>query len=339
MGPAKTGFYLPDGLANWPWTRKLNPHYQKVKAESEAWITSFGAFDEHAQRSFNKCDFSLLACLGYCEADKDHVRTGCDLMNFLFLFDELSDVEDEKGVRAQADSIMDALRNPHISRPTGESILGEVTRQFWARAVQMMSASSQKRFISATGTHVEAMVQQAKDRSDGYQDRRSIESYISIRRGTIAAKLAFAVLEWDMELPESVKKHPLIVNMETCCMDMLILSNDMYSYNIEQAKGDDGHNIVTVVMQEKDTDVQWALHWVRQYYRRITSQFLRDKEMLPSWGNDVDKQIARYVEGLGNWARGHDQWCFETERYFGTGALEIQEERWIEMLPKRSKEA
>ncbi|KZT22781.1 terpenoid synthase [Neolentinus lepideus HHB14362 ss-1] len=337
MAPAKTGFFLPNGLADWPWVRKLNPYYLEVKAESETWITSFAAFDQHAQNSFNKCDFSLLACLAYANVDKDRARTGCDLMNFLFLFDELSDVEDEKGVRAQADAILDALNHPRAPRPTGESILGEVARQFWARAIQTMSTGSQRRFISEFVPHVDAMVQQAKDRSRSYQDRRTITSYISVRRGTIAAKLAFAILEADMNLPDSVKTHPLITNLETCCMDMLILSNDMYSYNIEQAKDDDGHNIVTVVMHEKNTDVQWALHWVGQYYRRITTQFLQDKKMLPSWGNDIDSQVERYVDGLGNWARGHDQWCFETERYFGKEGQEIQKERWIEMLPKRNR--
>lgn len=129
MSTVKTGFYLPDGLAKWPWTRQLNPNYPVVKAESQAWLEAFGAMDDHAQRSFNKCDFSLLACLAYPLEDKDRVRTGCDLLNFLFLFDELSDIEDEKGVRAQADAILDALHHPHTARPADESILGEVARQ------------------------------------------------------------------------------------------------------------------------------------------------------------------------------------------------------------------
>ena len=51
-------------------------------------------------------------------------------MNVFFVFDEFSDVEDEATVRTLADIIMDALRNPNKARPSGESIVGEITRQY-----------------------------------------------------------------------------------------------------------------------------------------------------------------------------------------------------------------
>ena len=50
--------FLPDILAEWPWPRRLNPYYKEAKAESEAWLESFKAFDTKAQDAFNNCDFS-----------------------------------------------------------------------------------------------------------------------------------------------------------------------------------------------------------------------------------------------------------------------------------------
>ncbi|KAJ7493605.1 hypothetical protein FB451DRAFT_1490788 [Mycena latifolia] len=35
----------------------------------------------------------------------------------------------------------------------------------------------------------------------------------------------------------------------TTMIDLLILGNNFCSYNIEQARGDDGHNLVTVMVQ------------------------------------------------------------------------------------------
>ncbi|THH07387.1 hypothetical protein EW146_g9336, partial [Bondarzewia mesenterica] len=128
-------FHLPDVLAHWPWVRSINPLYEEVRDESAAWVESFKLFSEKAQKAFNRCDFSLLAALGYPDFDKDRLRTCADVMNFFFIFDAFSDVEDEVGVRAQRDIIMDALKNPHKPRPEGESILGEITRQMWARAL------------------------------------------------------------------------------------------------------------------------------------------------------------------------------------------------------------
>ena len=65
-----------------------------------------------------------------CILGIDELRAGCELMNLLLLFDEYSDVEDEKTIQEFASIMMDALRNPHKPRPAGESLLGEVSRQY-----------------------------------------------------------------------------------------------------------------------------------------------------------------------------------------------------------------
>lgn len=51
---------IPNTLANWPWPRTINSHYESCKAESAAWVESFQAFSPKAQKAFNKCDFSRL---------------------------------------------------------------------------------------------------------------------------------------------------------------------------------------------------------------------------------------------------------------------------------------
>ena len=50
-------FSLPDPLAQWPWSRKLNRHYAEVKPESDKWIHGFEALDAKSQRSFDLCNF------------------------------------------------------------------------------------------------------------------------------------------------------------------------------------------------------------------------------------------------------------------------------------------
>ncbi|EGO20563.1 hypothetical protein SERLADRAFT_476859, partial [Serpula lacrymans var. lacrymans S7.9] len=117
-------FRFPDTLANWPFERRLNPFYEEVKAESSAWVESFKPFNEKAQRAFYRCDFNLCASLIYPHFDKERLRTCADVCNFIFAFDDYSDLEDEHGVQKQRDMIMDALRNPFTPRPKGECVLG-----------------------------------------------------------------------------------------------------------------------------------------------------------------------------------------------------------------------
>jgi len=175
-------------------------------------------------------------------------------------------------------------------------------------------------------------VQQAEDRRQNHI--RTLDSYLDVRRDTIGAKPSFAILELDMDLPDDVFNHPTLENLRTWVIDMLCIGNDICSYNIEQARGDDLHNMVTIVMHQFNTDVQGAMDYIGKFHDRLAGAFLLTKDRLPSWGEPIDSQVARYVHGLGNWVRANDQWSFESQRYFGTKGLEIMKHRVVKMLPK-----
>ncbi|KAI0062662.1 terpenoid synthase [Artomyces pyxidatus] len=328
-------FYIPDCVENWKWPRFLNPHYPEVKAESAAWARSFGAFSPKAQDAYDRCDFT-------------RVRTGCDLMNMFFVFDEYSDVSPVEEVQIQADIIMDALRNPHTPRPDGEWVGGEVTRQFWELAIKTASAQSQKRFIRGFDLYTRAVVQEAADR--GHNRIRSIQDYLETRRDTVGTKPSFAILELGMDLPDEAMEHPVIQELTIVATDMIFLVNvstavlpvmtedDLASYNVEQAHGGN-HNIITIVMHEEKTDIKGATDWVVRYHKTLETRFMELYEQVPKFGEPVDSQLALYVDGLGNWIRANDEWNFESERYFGKKGPEIKKTRWVTLMPKeRSQE-
>jgi Delta6-protoilludene synthase len=114
---------------------------------------------------------------------------------------------------------------------------------------------------------------------------------------------------------------------------------DLYSYNIEQAAGHGGHNILTVVMNEKGVDLHGALDWLAKYNDDVLSKFQAQRHMLPSWGPDMDHVVKEYVERLGYWIRGHDCWSFESGRYFGSKGPEIKEHRLVTLLPRVTRSA
>ena len=67
------------------------------------------------------------------------------------------------------------------------------------------------------------MVQQAADRDSKHL--RSVENYFEVRRNTIGARPAFALLELDMNLPDEAVQHPVVEEMITLGADMILLSN------------------------------------------------------------------------------------------------------------------
>ncbi|KAJ7443636.1 hypothetical protein B0H11DRAFT_1931522 [Mycena galericulata] len=120
---------IPDTLRSWPWPRHLNAYYAICKEESSAWCEAFNAFDAKAQKSFNRCDFNLLASLAFPLLNKDGCRVGCDLMNLFFVIDEHTDIAATEIAREQADIVMDAIRNPNKRRPEAEWIGGKVAQE------------------------------------------------------------------------------------------------------------------------------------------------------------------------------------------------------------------
>ncbi|KAF8554246.1 terpenoid synthase [Imleria badia] len=328
-----TKIFIPDLLARWPWPRRINPQYAAVKKESATWTASFGAFSPKAQHAFDCCDFNLIACLGYPTAKKEHARAGCDLMNIFFVIDEYSDVSEPYEVQKQKDAIMDALRNPHKPRPKGEWIGGEMARQFWELTTRNASKGSQKRFILAFDEYLEAVVQQAIDRS-GHRIR-DIKSYFDLRRRTIGTRPTFSLIELALDIPDEIMSSPTIQEMTLASTDMIILKNDVASYNLEQSRGDDSHNILRVVTNEFGTDVNGAMLWTQDLHTKLEQKFLGAMAALPEWDEPLNSQVKEYCNGLGNWIRANNDWCFESGRYFGDRGLEIKEKRWMDLMPKQ----
>jgi len=253
-------------------------------------------------------------------------------MVLFFIYDEFTDNVDGDGARAYADLVTDILRNPHVERPQGESKLGEITRQFWLRAIKVASEPAQRRFIASFASYVYAVIDEASDRTRGHI--RGFADFLELRRLTAGAYASFFSVELGLDIPDEVMAHPALESLRSLAADSTVLTNDLYSYNNEQAAGHGGHNIITVVMNEKGVDLDGALNWVGAYHEGVLSRFQAQRHMLPSWGPDMDSVVDSYVERLAYWIRGHDCWSLESGRYFGSKGLEIQKHRLVTLLPR-----
>lgn len=98
-----------------------------------------------------------------------------------------------------------------------------LSTRFWELSSQFASIGARRRFIAALNSFTTAVVQQAQDRAQNYM--RTVDEYFLIRRDTIGAKPAFAVLEFGLNLPDEVFEDPVIQTLTDVCIDLIILSN------------------------------------------------------------------------------------------------------------------
>lgn len=66
----QTYLRISDMLVDWPWQRTLNPHYEEVAAEGDAWLRSFSALTPKSQRAFAVIKASLMAALVYPDVSR-----------------------------------------------------------------------------------------------------------------------------------------------------------------------------------------------------------------------------------------------------------------------------
>lgn len=152
-------------------------------------------------------------------------------MHLFFVYDEHSDHSTQEETRQQAEAIMSALRDPEKPRPANEFIGGRVAREYWINAMKSTSPVFQRRFIDSFQRYTDAVVQQSSDRDHGCQ--RDLQSYFALRRYTIGAEPSFVLNAMHMDLPDHIMFHPSLRCLEHLATDMIIIGNDIVSYDRE----------------------------------------------------------------------------------------------------------
>ncbi|KAJ8520197.1 hypothetical protein ONZ45_g2998 [Pleurotus djamor] len=330
-----THFVLPDLLAMCPLKGDTNPHYKEAAAESVAWIDSYNVFTDRKRAFFVQGCNELLVSHTFPYAPFEQFRTCCDLVNLLFVIDEVSDDQNGVDARATGQIFLNALGDADWN---DGSLLSRITKDFRKRYFRLAGPQSSRRFLKHCEDYINAVSIEAELRERG--EVLDIEPFTTLRRENSAIRLCFGLFEYALgiDLPDEVFQNQAFMDMHFAAVDMVSWSNDVYSYNMEQAKGHSGNNIVTVLQKSKGYNLQEAVDYVGIYFQQLMDRFLEAKDRIPSFGPDVDSGIASYVQAAGHWAKGNLDWSFETQRYFGADHLDVFATRIVRLRPRGSPE-
>ncbi|KAG8966577.1 hypothetical protein FRC03_011633 [Tulasnella sp. 419] len=332
-----THFTLPDFVERCPLPLYINPHYKPTSLVSEKWLDSYGVHPNEAHRdSFRACNFGLLTAMCYSQADADRFRILCDFINCLFAFDDLTDEGglrmDTNGTSKASTIVMKVLKDPHASATTFK--VGKVIQDFWRRAVELgCSEGTKHRFIEATRLYLESVTRQVQSRTD--TTTLDVAHFIKERRDTGAVRMCFAMGEYGvgLDLPDHVFQHPVLRAMEDCANDVVALSNDVYSYNVEQAQGD-RCNFIETLMQHKNFTLQQAMDYAGDFICWRMKGFDEKRQELPSWGPQVDAELEKYIRVMCDWMIGGFCWSLESKRYFGEDVEKVKATLRVALLPQ-----
>jgi len=290
-----------------------------MSAESAAWIESIGILSVPRLKKFRGANFGGLASIAYALfTEADQYRITCDMVNLLFVFDDLTDELPAQDGRDIAKISLNALSDWKTPRPYGEHPVGEMHRSLSERLHSVANPQILDKFIANYNKYLKAVIFEAEDR-DAKTTRSSLESYLALRRETGAVTCCFNLLLIPLEIPDDILRDPRIVYLETLGLDMVCVGNDILSFNVEHARGDT-HNAVIVVMHEQGLCIQDAMDFVGAWYREKVEQFCNAmRDLPPCHSVAVRNAVKMYVAGVANWVTANYEWSLGSVRYFPAG--------------------
>ncbi|KAF9256050.1 terpenoid synthase [Marasmius fiardii PR-910] len=333
-----TKFQLPDLISQCPFDLHVSRHRKQVTTETRKWLSKNNENIEKVLHKYDEMKCGWLTAMTYPGAAYPQLRVCNDFLAWIFHYDNLSDDMDAKGATTMADTVMNALYHPGRYTCAG---LGNLTRDYWKRLIQTASPGTHRRFLETMSPYLQGVVEEADDHTTGARVH-TLESNIALRRATSGmllsfwTKPSFVMIEYayNLDLPDEVMDHPLILSLECAAGDLVAWSNDIYSFNVEQSKGQN-HNMVTVAMNEFRCDLQTAMDHIGKLCMESMDRFVRERSKLPSWGPQTDQQVNIYLDGLADWMAGNIHWSFKSHRYFGKNGSEVKRSRMVNLLPRR----
>ncbi|KAJ3567612.1 hypothetical protein NP233_g6248 [Leucocoprinus birnbaumii] len=325
-------FRLPDIHNGWTFPIFNNPYYPEVAQESMQWVESFKIFPEDRQKSFRAIMPGLLASMAYPTLSREHFRAACDLIAVLYVVDEVSDYLSPEETKALTEQAAEAIRNPAKGRSTAEHPLVSLHR----RTAKTASDTSNRRFVKSYEEFLFSMTQEAKDRQNRSVSK-SMDDYLALRRSTGAIKPSFDLLLLPFEISDEVLDLPVVKELEVIAIELIAVANDIFSYNVEQARGDI-HNLIVVLMEgDEKLTLQMAMDIAGDWYRERSYDFLECLKRLPvvEPGDQDILHLHQYARGLGTWVTANYQWSFGCGRFFGDRSQEVRESGIVELLPQQ----
>jgi hypothetical protein len=184
----------------------------------------------------------------------------------------------------------------------------------------------QQRWIDQHKRYLDQLLVQVDLEARGASLTCDVDQYLDLRRGTIGVYPAITLAEWasDIKVPQQAYDHSSLQKCMQVAADLVILYaqcqmplktlvltrlsvNDVLSYRKDLDLGVD-FNLVTLLMKQYEFSVQQAMDKIGDMINDCYTQWFLALADLPSYGEDVDREIMKFVEICRAMAHGNLYW-------------------------------
>ncbi|KAJ8483026.1 hypothetical protein ONZ51_g4967 [Trametes cubensis] len=309
---------IPDVLANWAWRRAINPLYDEVSEEANPWFKSFKLFTPKSQHAFDRGDMTKVAAMAVPHGSREHLRSCMDFSNVVFSIDEYTDRQPPPIVQELVDGCIDVIHKHTSEEGRCPTVFDQFFSQFWTRAMKVATPQSAKQLARAFTDYLNGTHQEAEGTTS--EAPLNFESYLQVRLESIGIRVFYAVCGLPLSIPDEVFDDPLFVELQYLGSELLLLDNDIISYNRERATSIAKFNSITVIMAQFKLSYADAVDWLAGRIAELEIKYMKLHEDFASrsYGNDADRtDVLALLELMGNLRAAVFHWSFESGRYFG----------------------
>lgn len=210
--------------------------------------------------------------------------------------------------------------------------------RWWKSVVDNLNPppATKRRFLVDFISYLDSLPEEARDRETGRLRDRA--EHFDLRRRTGGLLPSFDFIYMPLDLSDEVANHEVVKRITLATGDLVIIANDVYSYNVEQAGGQKrvAHNIVDVVLRERQKGVQDAMDVVGANYRELFISLVNDYNNLPTFDDPAQNEVLReYALGCLDWVEANVEFSLDSQRYFGSkaGSPDVRSTGWVELMP------
>lgn len=326
----------------------INENYDTVSQISRDWLCETCELGERDKHILRKGDFAYFCALNTPYCGSERFRDFCDWVNWVFPFDDFFDngelKDDPKGAKEVLDNLLGSMHGNFEPKTKFVCAHQDIWERFkvvspkrnrWALAVtnhnlQKATKSNGRRFIQAMTEYSNNVLRHVEDCSSEQVPKP--EDLIELRRNSIGVKPLFAFVEYGhgIDLSDYIFDHPLIQEIQVLGIDWVLIQNDLISYPKDEEEGVN-HNLISSYRLQ-GMDPQEAYDQLGKMLEKIYTRFDEAVTALPDWGEEVNAEVERYVDGIKNCVKANLHWSFRTDRYFGSKKEEIKKNGKLEVM-------
>lgn len=270
--------------------------------------------DEQQLRRLAVCDFGGLTAATMPYGKLEALMLMAKFHAVLFSLDD--GVCDESGATAdllaqETSRITRAVEAPAARFP-GDSPHTAALRKLRIELDDLATPRQVRRWTDSLRVYTSGLVWEASWRSS--PGLPTLDDYVTLWMRAIGMAPSTAMIEivGGFSVPDEDMEDPRVRALTEITWTLVSWDNDLYSRNKELQRADDDLNLIDVLCREHGCDPHRALVRAVAMRDRVMVLFERlSAQVLKEAGED----LSRYVEGLGQFVRGHLDWASVCPRY------------------------